>query len=171
MEGYNVGGKTGTAESYGNKKNRINTFISVFPSEKPNYTLFVMLENPQINNELIYNYRGIKTKARYNTSGWNSVYVTGKIIKKIGPILAIKNNEFISNDVAKNLIKNISKDNKKIIISGLASDSREVKKNYIYFAIKGTKFNGENFIKEAINRGASLIVCSKSVSLNQKIFL
>ena len=31
MEGYNVGGKTGTAESYGNKKNRINTFISVFP--------------------------------------------------------------------------------------------------------------------------------------------
>ena len=101
MEGYNVGGKTGTAESYGNKKNRINTFISVFPSEKPNYTLFVMLENPQINNELIYNYRGIKTKARYNTSGWNSVYVTGKIIKKIGPILAIKNNEFISNDVAK----------------------------------------------------------------------
>ncbi len=101
MEGYNVGGKTGTAESYGNKKNRINTFISVFPSEKPNYTLFVMLENPQINNELIYNYRGIKTKARYNTSGWNSVYVTGKIIKKIGPILAIKNNEFISNDVVK----------------------------------------------------------------------
>ena len=40
-----------------------------------------MLENPQINNELIYNYRGIKTKARYNTSGWNSVYVTGKIKK------------------------------------------------------------------------------------------
>ncbi len=94
MDGYYVGGKTGTAESYGNKKNRINTFISVFPSNKPNYTLFVMLENPKINKDLIYSYRGVKTKAPYNTSGWNSVYVAGKIIEKIGPILAINNEEF-----------------------------------------------------------------------------
>ena len=89
--GYSVGGKTGTAESYGDKKNRLNTFISVFPTNNPNYTLFVMLENPLINKNLIYNYRGVKTKAPYNTSGWNSVYVAGKIIKKIGPILAINN--------------------------------------------------------------------------------
>ena len=93
-DGYYVGGKTGTAESYGDKKNRINTFISVFPTNKPKYTLFVMLENPKINKDLIYNYRGVKTKAPYNTSGWNSVYVAGKIIEKIGPILAIKNEEF-----------------------------------------------------------------------------
>ena len=38
-----------------------------------------MLENPKINNNLIYNYRGIKTKAPYNTSGWNSVYVQAKL--------------------------------------------------------------------------------------------
>ena len=92
--GYYVGGKTGTAESYGNKKNRINTFISIFPANKPKYTLFVMLENPKINKTLIYNYRGVKTKAPKNTSGWNSVYVAGKIIEKIGPILAINNKEF-----------------------------------------------------------------------------
>ncbi len=98
-DGYFVGGKTGTAESYGSKKNRINTFISVFPTIKPNYTLFVMLENPKINKNLIYNYRGVKTKAPYNTSGWNSVYVAGKIIEKIGPILAIKNDEFIDQHV------------------------------------------------------------------------
>ena len=89
-DGYYVGGKTGTAESYGNKKNRINTFISIFPANKPNYTLFVMLENPKINKDLIYDYRGTKTIAPYNTSGWNSVYVAGKIIEKIGPILATK---------------------------------------------------------------------------------
>tara|TARA_A100001011_G_scaffold370334_1_gene426504 strand:- start:730 stop:2451 length:1722 start_codon:yes stop_codon:yes gene_type:complete len=92
--GYFVGGKTGTAESYGNSKKRINTFISIFPSNKPNYTLFVMLENPKINKNLIYDYRGVKTKAPYNTSGWNSVYVAGKIIEKIGPILAINNEDF-----------------------------------------------------------------------------
>ena len=98
--GYYVGGKTGTAESYGYKKDRINTFISVFPSYKPNYTLLVMLENPKINKDLIYNYRGVKTKAPYNTSGWNSVYVAGKIIEKIGPILAINKNEFTNQHVA-----------------------------------------------------------------------
>ncbi len=92
--GYYVGGKTGTAESYGKKIKRINTFISIFPTHKPNYTLFVMLENPKINKDLIYNYRGVKTKAPYNTSGWNAVYVAGKIIEKIGPILAINNKEF-----------------------------------------------------------------------------
>ena len=48
----------------------------------------------EINKDLIYDYRGIKTKAPYNTSGWNSVYVAGKIIEKIGPILAINNEEF-----------------------------------------------------------------------------
>ena len=93
-DGYFIGGKTGTAESYGDKKNRINSFISVFPTNKPNYTLFIMLENPKINKDLIYDYRGIKTKAPLNTSGWNSVFVAGKIIEKIGPILAINNDEF-----------------------------------------------------------------------------
>ncbi len=98
-DGYYVGGKTGTAESYGDKKNRINTFISIFPTNKPKYTLFVMLENPKINKDLIYDYRGIKTKAPHNTSGWNSVYVAGKIIEKIGPILAINNKEFTDQHV------------------------------------------------------------------------
>ena len=35
-----MGGKTGTSEAMVIKK--INTFISIFPSNKPNYTLFVM---------------------------------------------------------------------------------------------------------------------------------
>jgi len=99
-DGYYVGGKTGTAEGYGHKKERINTFISVFPTNKPKYTLLVMLENPQINKNLIYDYRGVKTKAPYNTSGWNSVYAAGKIIEKIGPILAINNEEFTNQYVA-----------------------------------------------------------------------
>ena len=60
-----------------------------------------MLENPNINRDLIYDYRGVKTKAPYNTSGWNSVYVAGKIIEKIGPILAINNREFTELHVVK----------------------------------------------------------------------
>ncbi len=56
-----------------------------------------------INKELVYDYRGLKTKAPFNTSGWNSVYVAGKIIKKIGPILAINNEEFNNQHVVEKI--------------------------------------------------------------------
>ena len=62
-----------------------------------------MLENPQIAHDLIYDYRGIKIKGTRNEAGWNSVYTAGKIIKKIGPILAINNDEFYNDHVAEKL--------------------------------------------------------------------
>ena len=99
--GYDVGGKTGTSQKYGNKSENLNTFISVFPSQNPKYVLLVMLENPQVATDLIYNYRGIKIKGTRNEAGWNSVYIAGKIIKKIGPILAINNKEIYNGYVAK----------------------------------------------------------------------
>ena len=68
----------------------------------------------------------------------------------------------------KNLIKNISRNKKDIFISGLSTNSKEVKKNYIFFAIKGNKINGENFIPEAIQKGASVIVCSKAYKTKNK---
>ena len=94
VDGYYVAGKTGTSQNYQNKNKNLNSFISVFPSQKPKYALLVMLENPQAAKDLIYDYRGMKIKSTRNEAGWNSVYVAGKIIKKIGPILAIKNNDF-----------------------------------------------------------------------------
>ena len=101
--GYDVGGKTGTSQKYGNENKNLNTFISVFPSQDPKYVLLVMLENPQVATDLIYNYRGMQIKGTRNEAGWNSVYIAGKIIKKIGPILAIKNKEFYNKHVAKKL--------------------------------------------------------------------
>ena len=101
--GYNVGGKTGTSQRYGNKNENLNTFISIFPSQKPQYVFLVMLENPQVASDLIYNYKGLKVKGTRNEAGWNAVYIAGKIIKKIGPILAIKNDEFYNKNVAKKL--------------------------------------------------------------------
>ena len=101
--GYNVGGKTGTSQNYSDKKENLNTFISVFPSHKPKYALLVMLENPKVAKDLVYDYRGIKIKGTRNEAGWNSVYVAGKIIKKIGPILAIKNEDFSYRNVAEKI--------------------------------------------------------------------
>ncbi len=98
--GYEVGGKTGTSQNYKNQDESLNTFISIFPSHKPKYVLLVMLENPKVAKNLTYDYKGVKIKAFRNEAGWNSVYVAGKIIKKIGPILAIKNKDFNNQHVA-----------------------------------------------------------------------
>jgi len=68
----------------------------------------------------------------------------------------------------KNLIRYISKDKKNITISGISTDSKKVKKNYIFFAIRGKKINGEKFIKEAVYKGASVVVCSKSCKIRDK---
>ena len=100
--GYDVGGKTGTSKKYNDKNKNINTFISIFPSQNPKYVFLVILDDPKGAPHIAYNYKGkiVKNISR-NEAGWNSVYVAGKIIEKIGPILAINNNEVYSSHVAK----------------------------------------------------------------------
>ena len=72
----------------------------------------------------------------------------------------------------KNLIKNVPKDIKKLNIKGLALNSKDVKKGFIFFALKGNRFNGENYINHAIKRGATLIICSKKFKIqSSKIHL
>ncbi len=99
--GYKVSGKTGTSEYYKSEKKNINTFISFFYINQKKYVLLVMLDNPQVATDLVYNYRGVQVKGSRNEAGWNSVYTSGKIIKKIGPILAINSKEFDNNYVVK----------------------------------------------------------------------
>ena len=97
IKGYEVGGKTGTAQKTlegGYSKEKVNTFVGIFPTSKPKYVLVVLLDEPKPNKEYVYYYKdgsGWKYKGTpYNTAGWTSVEVTGKIIEKIGPILATK---------------------------------------------------------------------------------
>ena len=100
VNGYEIGGKTGTAQKsiagvYSNKK--INSFLSIFPTSKPKFVLAVMLDEPKTNEDYIYHYRdgsNIKYKGTpFNTAGWTTVEVTGQIVEKIGPILATKYSE------------------------------------------------------------------------------
>jgi len=96
VTGYQVGGKTGTAQQvigkiYSNIK--INTLASIFPTEDPKFVLIVMLESPKTASEYVYKYRhkeGSLKGSPFNTAGWTSVETAGKIIEKIGPILATK---------------------------------------------------------------------------------
>ena len=98
IDGYYVGGKTGTALKY-NSNERLNTFVSLFPANRPQFVLLVMLDEPKSAPNFIYTFppsekfpNGFKHKGeKRNTAGWNTVVVAGKIIEKIGPILAINN--------------------------------------------------------------------------------
>jgi murE/murF fusion protein len=59
----------------------------------------------------------------------------------------------------KKIIKNLPNDIQKINIAGLSLDSRQIKKNYLFFATKGTKYNGKDYIFNAIRKGAGAVVC------------
>ena len=57
----------------------------------------------------------------------------------------------------KDYLPNISKRFKNLNFSGLAFNSKEVKKNYIFIAIKGDRFDGNNYINDAIKNGAKIM--------------
>ena len=96
VKGYDIGGKTGTADiasAGGYSKKKINTFASVFPTSNPKFVLVVMLDEPKANKEFVYHYRDGRNPYKgnwRNTAGWTTVWTTGQIIEKIGPILATK---------------------------------------------------------------------------------
>ena len=95
--GYDVGGKTGTANKlvdgrYDNKT-VVTTFVSAFPISNPQYALLVMMDSP----------KRMKETYGYNTAGWNSVPAASEIISAIAPQLNIQANydldEVINNKI------------------------------------------------------------------------
>ena len=95
IPGYEIAGKTGTADKVKNgiyTKDKINTFVSIFPFSNPKFVLLVLLDEPKPNKEYVYTLSsGQKYKGNWrNTAGWTTVLIAGQIIKNIGPILATK---------------------------------------------------------------------------------
>ncbi len=75
------------------------------------------------------------------------------------------------NMLLKKLIKNLPKEKNKIEITGLEINSKKIKKGYIFFAIRGSKFNGEKYINEAVKKGAAVVICSKSCKFKSQNIL
>ncbi len=73
----------------------------------------------------------------------------------------------------KDYITQINKKYSNIFFSGISFDSSKIKKDNIFFAIKGDKFDGNNFIDLAIKNGAKIIVSEKKINKKRKnvIFL
>ena len=63
----------------------------------------------------------------------------------------------------KDYIPNVQKKFQNIFFSGIAFDSSKVKKNYIFFALKGKNFDGNRYIENAIKNGAKIIVTEKKI--------
>lgn len=81
--GFRVGGKTGTAEKvvdgrYSSTK-VTNFFGSAFPLDNPRYAMIIMVDEPKRENP-----------QSGTTAGWNAGEVTGRIIKRIAPMLGIQ---------------------------------------------------------------------------------
>ncbi len=60
-------------------------------------------------------------------------------------------------------IPEIKKEYSKIFFSGIAFESSKIKKNYIFFAIKGNNFDGNDFIPLAIKKGSRIIITEKKI--------
>jgi cell division protein FtsI (penicillin-binding protein 3) len=83
VNGYYIGGKTGTAEKVVNgryAKNKLLTdFMAVLPADKPRYLVLVMLDEPQ----------GLPETHGFATAGWNAGPVAGKVIARVAPLLDV----------------------------------------------------------------------------------
>jgi cell division protein FtsI (penicillin-binding protein 3) len=83
VKGYQVGGKTGTAEKAGKKGYKdaelIASFIGVFPIDNPQYAVFVMVDEP----------KGQDFSAGYATGGWVAAPAVSRVISAAGPVLGM----------------------------------------------------------------------------------
>ena len=83
VDGYYIGGKTGTAEKVVNgrysKTKLLTDFMAVLPADKPKYLLLIMLDEPQATKET----------HGYATAGWNAAPTAAKVIARVAPLLDI----------------------------------------------------------------------------------
>jgi len=91
--------------------------------------------------------------------------------KQILKNIRIKN-KTLSQNLKLNILKELSNLNNissKLKISNASINSKEIKKNNVFFAIKGKKEDGNLFVKEAFAKGASLAIVNNQKKSKKKI--
>lgn len=83
VPGYEVGGKTGTAEKAVNgsykKKAVLSSFVAAFPMDNPRYVVLASIDEPQ----------GTKETYGFITAGWTAAPVAGRIIAQVAPLMGL----------------------------------------------------------------------------------
>ena len=82
-------------------------------------------------------------------------------MKTLGEL--IKNLEIIKAYYGSQVIENLGA-YKYLKINGISENSKEIKDRYIFVARRGTTFNGETFIEEAIRNGAVIILRESQIN-------
>jgi cell division protein FtsI (penicillin-binding protein 3) len=84
VDGFYVGGKTGTSEKViggrYSKDKSLNSFMAVFPADQPRYLLLIMLDEP----------RGIPETHGLATAGFNAAPTAGRVIARAAPLLGLQ---------------------------------------------------------------------------------
>ena len=70
-----------------------------------------------------------------------------------------------------NYFTNIDNSKKNFFFSGISFNSKDIKKDNIFFAIKGNHFDGNKFISIAIKKGSKIIISEKRITNPQKDIL
>jgi cell division protein FtsI (penicillin-binding protein 3) len=84
--GYDVGGKTGSAQVAGPHGRYIphalrTSFCGVFPVHNPRYIVFILLDQPH----------GTKETGGFALAGWTAAPAVGRVIQRIAPLLGVPN--------------------------------------------------------------------------------
>ena len=84
VEGYLVGGKTGTADKpvaggYADSRRVISSFVGAFPIDRPRYVVLAMLDEP----------KGTAETFGYATGGWVAAPVVREIVAVLGPMMGM----------------------------------------------------------------------------------
>ena len=84
VSGYELMGKTGTADKLVNggyvDSTLVTSFVAAFPHRDSNYLLYVMYDEP----------KAVPGTYGYATAGWNAAKTSGAIVERIAPILGVK---------------------------------------------------------------------------------
>ncbi|MDP3544984.1 MAG: penicillin-binding protein 2, partial [Phreatobacter sp.] len=84
VDGFYVGGKTGTSEKViggrYSKDKQLNSFMAIFPADQPRYLLLVMLDEP----------RGIPETHGLATAGFNAAPTASRVIARSAPLLGLQ---------------------------------------------------------------------------------
>jgi len=72
--------------------------------------------------------------------------------------MVVLKNLISQNENLKDIFKDFSSEKMNCVVNGISSNSKEIKKGYIFVALKGQKFDGKDFIEEAEKNGAFIIL-------------
>jgi len=83
VPGYQVGGKTGTANTLAGRSykegSNLTSFVATFPISDPQFLVLILVDRPQ----------GIQETYGFNAGGWNAAPIAGLVIGRIAPLLQV----------------------------------------------------------------------------------